>query len=466
MSKHKEVRAMRCPHCGREAGGLDLCPGCGRAIGPGSRPAPRSRRAPLPGLARAVKPALLIVSWALSLAVLALGVYKAYYWAQALMQERAYATGRAQAPAVDDVALDDGRVGHAITFYGEDGDAIYIEELRRSYMVIGGVARVEVPDGDWFDLKPEDVESAQVTITPVRIAGGGARTLLPTMTLDIAVPQSPLELISPSGEYTEVYSSIYPLKVQVVPGSTVLVDGDDVTDIVDRAGLLAVNVAVYPKGDNPISLLVYTPHHKQTRRDIVLYRAALEIPLELNVSTEKTSSRATMTISGYTAPGAKIVVDSPHVDGSIAVADDGEFSFAASFTTIGDNEVRFRATMAGKQDSVITLTVAYVPTLAEYSRGAWRMDYDQLKRLTDTWKGRVFLCKGAVTQVLPGDPQVIVMNVGTDDNPQLVALDNRSSLGSAEVGVRYAAYADVTGIYNLDGARLPRLTARYIDPVN
>ena len=65
----------------------------------------------------------------------------------------------------------------------------------------------------------------------------------------------PLDSMSPSGFSAARASGV------VVPGSTVLVNGEDVTDVVDRSGLLSANVNVYPIGDNIISILVRTPNH-------------------------------------------------------------------------------------------------------------------------------------------------------------------------------------------------------------
>ena len=59
-----------------------------------------------------------------------------------------------------------------------------------------------------------------------------------------------------------------------------LVNGEDVTDVVDRSGLLSANVNVYPIGDNVISILVRTPNHVETRRDVTIYRAELEIEVD------------------------------------------------------------------------------------------------------------------------------------------------------------------------------------------
>ena len=82
------------------------------------------------------------------------------------------------------VTMDDGRTGHAITFYGRDGDMIYIEELGERYMVVGGKAVVRVADAEWFQIAGVSASSAQISLTdayrqarprcPPRSHGAGA----------------------------------------------------------------------------------------------------------------------------------------------------------------------------------------------------------------------------------------------------------------------------------------------------
>ena len=43
-----------------------------------------------------------------------------------------------------------------------------------------------------------------------------------------------------------------------------------------------------------------------------------------------------------------------------------------------------------------TSNMYYLPSIAEYSRNAWKMDYEQLKTLYEAWHGRIFECNGVV----------------------------------------------------------------------
>ncbi|MBR3927597.1 MAG: hypothetical protein IKJ65_01190 [Clostridia bacterium] len=363
---------------------------------------------------------------------------------------------------VEEIAYDDGTVGHAISFFAEDGDAIYIEELRESFMVVGNVARVEFPDYVWFDIDPSNIESADIKLSPILIRENGEKIKLPAFSMSIAVPEAPIKINSPAQAYNRVVTSIVGIDLNVVYGSQVIINGEDVSDRVDRSGGLSLNLNVYPIGENNISIIVRTDQHKEARRDLVFYRNEMAINLELDPSVGTSSQLAYMTVSGKTEPGAWIEVDTSHDTSSVRInQESGEFSFRARFSVFGDNLVRFRATKEGKPDSEISFYVSYLPAKAEYSRNAWAMDYQQLRLIYEQWHGRVFLCKGRIVDMYyEGETQYSVMNVGKDEE-QLIILENQSDVGSLNVGAYYEVYADVAGRLFYKSGYCPHLIARY-----
>ena len=475
---------MICPKCGlANAPEEQRCRRCGLLLRPEARKRNAQSERPVlhiyrpgeeiepsgvalrPAPYRALKVLIYLLCWLISLSVLGLGVYKLYFWIQAMNIEKTYGPGSLLEPVINEITLDDGQKAHELVFYGDDGDVIFIKELRQSYMVVGGIATIQIADSSWFDLNPENQESARVTLTPIMTKQSGDRLALPAITLDIPVPDSPLTMISPTEQRTEVYSSLYPLEFQVVPGSTVLVNGDDVTDMTDVLGNISVNVNCNTMGDNPISIVVTTPHHRQTRYDLVLARPEMEINLELSLSNESTSSRSTMTVSGTIDPNATLVIDSPYVQDSVTIdSTTGEFSFKAKFDKIGENEIVVRATQEGKKESKLSFTVDYLPNITEYSSNAWKMDYKQLSQYTNNWIGRIFLCEGTVLDTAMEDEiTILYMDVSPDsDGSQVVAIYNLTSQASFEVGKEYKIFADVRGMATYNKTGIPALNGRYL----
>lgn len=447
---------LKCPYCGsRIADNLEFCPSCKQPLK--SRASKSNKR---PAAQRAFI-ALMYVFSAIAICLLA---YKLTFWVQSYRIQRLYTRGE-YTPTINEITLDDGRAGRSIVFYGKDGDQIFLPELSRSLTISGGVARVSIADADWFTGDVLEVESASVTLSPVLVGQAGERTQLPQITFEVMVPDSPITVISPAKENQTVATAIYLLEVQVVPGSTVLVNGEDVTDMVGRDGLLSQNVNVYPIGDNTYTLLVRTPQHHETRKEITIYRQAYDIAFELSTSVKSYSSSKTAPISGTIDPEANITVETDYIPESLSVNHEtGAFEFIAKLSDFGDNAVRFKITKAGSEDTVINMTIEYRPSLAEYSKSAWKMDYSGLQRLYEQWHGKVFKCVGTIVDTVEINGQsCYIMNVGTDAERQLLILENHSSMSSVSYGRSYTAYADVSGhaIYNSE--YYPVLIARYLD---
>ena len=93
---------------------------------------------------------------------------------------------------VETLTLDSGYKAHALTFFGEDGDCVYLEELGQSYMFVGGIARVEVPDYIWFDKDPTLIDNALITFSPVYISASGQKTRIPVFSVEVEVPEAPV----------------------------------------------------------------------------------------------------------------------------------------------------------------------------------------------------------------------------------------------------------------------------------
>lgn len=456
---------MKCPYCGSYCADDTLyCPNCKQPL-PTGEAAKKRERAARPKVHRPLWQHLITAAVALvSLCAFAVGGYKVWTWVYNYRLERLYTRG-AYTPTISQVTLSDLRSGHSIAFFGSDGDQIFLPEMNQSLSISGGVTRLEIADADWFGPDIEGVDYADVTLSPMLISEVGIKTILPKVNFKIDVPQAPLTITSPAADRIPVVTSVYPLIVNVVPGSTVFVNGEDVTKSIDRSGLLSTNISVEPIGDNVVTLIVRTSRHRETRKEIVLERPKFDIALELDTTVSDHSSSRTMAITGKAEPGAFISVDTDYMEESLSVdMQTGRFSFIARFSTVGENVVRFRASMPGKKDASISFTVNYLPSLAEYSSKAWAMDYDRLRLMFEQWNGRVFQCRGELVDAFSdGNKSYVVMDVGGTREQQLIILENRSSAASPALGRRYTAYADVDGQYMYKSQYYPKLVARYMD---
>ena len=353
---------------------------------------------------------------------------------------------------------------HTIMIPGEDGQQIYIRELHTSYIVTGGFATVQVEDHIWYDDYEGALdETMEVTLTPFLKSASGQQTPMDPITYEISIPLSPITLDSPDSTYQEVSTAMYTLSFTVRPGSTVTINGEDYSDVVDaETGSVSVNATIQPIGDNVFNVVVRSQYCRENTMTVVLYRAKQEIPLDLAADTYTSTNSKTILISCTTLPGATVEVLSPHTDLNITNVDTtGEFSFYAVFDQIGDNTITVTASMPGKQTSVLNYVVYYVPPASEYTVKAWKLidgGYAELLNNISlrTANKQIYLAAGTITSIISEKPQMAIIDTGTDGAEQLLMVENYSKT-TWKVGDWYRLYGDVAGSY--DG--IPWLQVRY-----
>jgi hypothetical protein len=357
----------------------------------------------------------------------------------------------------------DGQPGRRIRVAGPEGAQFYVAEINRTFVVVDGYATIDVADHTFFEhIENLTAETMDAAITLTMLYEGNETRLAP-ITYTVDVPLSPLEKLLPEVDWLEVHTSSYNVQLEVTPGSIVKVGTEDISDTVDETGRVSYNVPVRAVNDNIISITARAPYCRENSLTFVLFRAKTDIPLDINTDTVTwTSSKdESLVIHGTSLIGASITVESPtfKVDTS-KMATTGEFSLEARLSN-GYNTIRIRASYPGREDAILEHVVYYLPPANIYTAKAWALtarDYSELLANIQqrTRVAQIYLCQGVITEIMSGNPQLAVMNTGTEASPQMVFLQNESSV-TWEVGKVYRAYADVTGLYG----EMPRLTARY-----
>lgn len=402
-------------------------------------------------------------------AVLAFGVYMVVSYVMPTI-----ATRRAAPEALDNYTLEvvevGGYPGHRLTITAEEGTQVIIAELlTRASVVVDGKAVIDIPDYTFYNhIEPLDasMETMDVTLTPT-LHHGGVDTRMEPIKYTIDIPASPLELVQPEIPELEVHSSFYSIVLNVAPGSTVFVNGESYSDTVSDSGQVTIPKNVQAIGNNVFGITVKAPYCRETNMNVVLYRAKMDIPLELSPTTLNTVSDTDLTIRGTTDKDATVTVDTPYfsIDTS-TLAVDGTFVVSAKMTRVGYNTIVIRASMEGKEDSIVEHTVYHLPGIAEYSKRAWkfgRAEYNELiNNLTmRVEEARIYKCVGVIKEILSSNPQLAIMDTSEDGREQLALLENGTTSKNAntvwEVGKKYIVYADAAGIYNT----MPRLVGRY-----
>ena len=331
-------------------------------------------------------------------------------------------------------------------------------------MVVDGFATIEVADHTWYEDKKDFLdESMLVTLTPFLKSASGQQKALDVITYTIDIPLSPLTMKTPDSLRTEVVSSMYTMEFTVRPGSTVTINGKDVSDTVDAEdGSLSYNANVQAIGDNTFTVVCRSQYCRENTLNIVLYREPQEIPLDLAADTYTSTSKQTMHVTATTLAGAEVEVLSPYSDLDITnLNTTGEFSFYAIFEEIGTNTIEIVATYPGKKSSYIVYNVYYVPDQDIYTRKAWSLGASEYSELVSNISVRasrhqVYVVMGIIDHFVSNKPQMAVIYTGTDGKSQPVLVQNFTST-DWEVGKYYRLYADVFGSYD----NMPWLYARY-----
>lgn len=364
----------------------------------------------------------------------------------------------------------DGFPAHCITFYGRENASIYLQETQTSYVIADGKIAITIPDYMWYDTESStyaheaDSDTMNVHITPtVRYQAEGTQYHLDPIEFTIECPLSPIYLINPPTAYAEVGVSVYEVRINVQKGSRVLIDGTNVSTLIRDTGNVSKNVQVLPIGENTISISVKSKYCREHVTEIKLYRAPQDIPLELNPTVivewnyEPDNEQYQASISGTTLPGATITVESPHENLEVNPTT-GDFKFKPLFDKLGDNQVVIRASYEGRNDSVITHTVYFMPTADVYTRKAWDLDaqYSDLVNYINMRIGTIYVGIGTIKRIISSAPQLAIMDIGTTGFEKEVLLEN-SSKTTWVVGQKYRVYGEAYGLYG----SMPRLTVRY-----
>ncbi len=400
-------------------------------------------------------------------------------------------------PTVERIMIN-GQTWHRITFFGEDGERILVDDPVRSLSIEDNKAVLLLDDSSFIpetDVNTQnDEEETQETeiqeegatqeegSTTYVSDGGYVRVALKASLFtedgeekplyvepyNIPVPLSPLKLVYPTDpdlvvEYTQVF-----VKIKTNPGSRVIIDGVNLTDEVDSSGFVEKFVNL-KEGLNEIEIVTETTKHRTNTEYVYVTRPDQDVSIELN-SPNSSHSEQEIWIEGTTEEDATIYVDTLHLSADVSyegtVEDDetGEirktFKFRYVLSSYGWNEIEINATTADGRTSKLIHRVERDPDHREYTKQAWNIldNYDWLSASTEALVGKIFSCKGVVVSREDTDTdRLYLFNVGTSSQAKYIIL-KYSGKQDIKVGETYDIYADVVGTYR----NYPMLTARFV----
>lgn len=365
----------------------------------------------------------------------------------------------------------DGLAAHRFKVAGDEGAQVYVVQMNKSYVVVDGYATFDVPDHVYYDtIDPLDQDTAYMDVElSMSMIKNNTQTRLEPIKYTIHIPETTVDLVAPESTEMVVNTSIYTIRMQVPPNSTVLINGNNESDKLDDEGLIRHNVSVQAIGNNVVSIIVRAPYCREKIISLTFYREPTEIPLELDPATLTNTTDEQLTIYGTTSPEATVTVESAYFELNTMLGSDtngnayfdGRFYVKAKMTRVGNNTVKIIASMPDKQDAILEHIVYYLPTADVYTPKAWALNASDYTELMNNINMRIqvaqiYLCQGTIKEILSENPQLAIMDTGKDGREQLVMLQNTTTK-KWEAGKKYRVYADVSGVYT----SMPRLMGRY-----
>ncbi len=403
-----------------------------------------------------------IIAAVLVIAALAAAGYE-YLYKPYVERQRA---GSLQENAIITPSIYNELPAHIILLPGEDGQSYWITELKDSYPVSGGYANIEVADYKWYEhMENIAEETVTATLSPYLVTAAGERKRMEQVTFEVDVPESTLELVTPATLTTTTYRQLYEIQVRVSKNSTVTVNGEDYSPLVNTDGLLTFQASIDPIGENPFVITTRAQYCREKTETIIINRPKQDIRLDLAADIATRYSSPTMKITGTTLTWAEISVETPYQNmDTTELETRGVFSFEAVFNKIGTNTIIIKASAPGYADSIVEHDVYYVPIADVYTRKAWSMkdqytDYlnNAEKRILNT---QIYQCDGTIVEIISNNPQMGVMELSDGSNRKLLLTNN--TYDTWQIGSVYRVFGDAYGLYN--GA--PWLSGRYTYKAN
>lgn len=366
--------------------------------------------------------------------------------------------------------LKDGQTWHTITFYGDDGDKILVEDeshsLKRTLTIIDNMAVLSLDDYSYIPTEKEEEyygeDFTYVDVEAWHFDSEGMETKLNVPTYRISVPEAPLNVIHPEEQGMTYLTSQVLVKVKVEPESRVIIDEKNMSGNVDDDGFTSTYVFLDDEGMNKIPITVEIDGYKVNNYELLVYSPEKDVDIKLEEPPTITSM-AELRIDGITEPNATVTMDDseiPLLIDYISVGDDGRFFIKIRLKDFGENHINLSVTSAdGTRTAEYTHIIYRTPLEGAYTSSAWVLDYGALSSAANNMIGQVYFMEGTVAERIDTTTKKLYLfNAGTDAEPRYVIIEY-NGLYDLEVGdFVYKVYADVIGKHD----NYPALYARFI----
>lgn len=196
-------------------------------------------------------------------------------------------------------------------FNGKIGDRLYLECNNSYHTFAEETITVDLYLEDLFPADHRFVESTANTNIGAYIIRENKRYACGTPTFSMSVPKAEYQFLSPDSNSYKVYNDKFTIRIWMLPGSTVSLNGRDVTDSMTGLGLLQTEVEIKEGAKDKYALQINQPYHTPANDAFLLYRDLSTVELSVAAYGSGIVSGNTVTVSGSTSEGVEISSDLP-----------------------------------------------------------------------------------------------------------------------------------------------------------
>lgn len=268
---------------------------------------------------------------------------------------------------------------------------------------------------------------------------------------------APFTLLQPSSWETEFQGNSSKVAFKIEPGSTVIINEQDFSDLVSEDGRFEKEFKLPPQQDEMIlDIRVSCDGYLDNIQQLILRKKELDVPLTINETSPIFSTELWIKVSGITHPDAVIETDQEIFEQPNIDRETGAFEVYVKAERPGYTLCTLTAKVEDKESSV-EVVLERKTTVDTYTSTAWKPDFNQLQQDEQLNNGRHFVFTGYIKDIIEtGDKNVFTVNL-TEESEQLFYVEYWGSF-EFSMGDRIRVFGNRWG--NKNG--IPRFLAKYI----
>lgn len=399
---------------------------------------------------------ILAIVFASVLAVTGVLVYNNYFKEQELGNGSTAADLGVASPKVEVLTDSSGEQYALVTFYGTVGDRLYFACDESYSTFVSTTVEKKLYLSDVFAPDKEFKESTasfDIGAAYVRDSKHYAYNLSP---ITLSLLPAELDIARPSEKNLKSYDDTYTIKMWAQPGSTVVINGVDVSKKMDPLGNIRHDIETKANAITTCYIEVSHPYRTPAKDSFIISRDAVDINFKI---TKVSISGDTCTITATGPSSAKITADLPVLSSS---HNDlyNNFTIKLDLSNCPYGETFFVLT-AETADGKATRTssVMYWPSEASSTQASRTLTASTASSPT---KGAQYVISNAtITRALSANTFEVSTKI--DNKTYYFAIKYENNITPLEIGAKYKFFVAGTGTNDESG--LPILKAWYIYPL-